>query len=108
MYELSFREHREMPALTDYFKNGKCIFAVGDKRIAPIIYLNDNDAAITASSREEIGNKLAELIASPEKIREYARRAYECGERNHNENDVKETFVNTFIKAYEKRNQVEK
>ena len=90
--------------LTDYFKNGKCIFAVGDARIAPIIYLNDNDAAITATSREEIGNKLTELIASPDKIREYAHRAYECGERNHNSNDVKETFVNTFIKAYEKGN----
>lgn len=40
-------------------------------------------------------------------IRAYARRAYECGEKNHNENDVKKTFRETFIKAYEKGNKVE-
>ena len=93
--------------LTDYFKNGKCIFAIGDKKIAPIIYLNENNAAITATSRNEIEDKLRELISSPDKIREYARRAYECGEKNHNENDVKKTFRETFIKAYEKGNKVE-
>ena len=36
--------------ITDYLKSGKCIFAVGDKDIAPIDYFNKYDSAITAST----------------------------------------------------------
>ena len=36
MYELSFREHREMPALTDYFKNETFSYYEMAKEIAKL------------------------------------------------------------------------
>ena len=87
--------------LTDYFKNGKCIFAIGDKAIAPIIYLRDNNCAIIANEYDEIEGKLRGLIEHPEKIEAYSRNAFECGRKNHNEKDIKKIFVETFCKAAE-------
>lgn len=85
--------------LTDYFKNGKCIFAIGDKGIAPVIYLKDNDCAIIANEYSEIEPRLKELVENPDSIEEYGRKAFECGKRNHNEEDVKKRFTEAFIKA---------
>lgn len=89
--------------LTDYFKNGKCIFAIGDKNIAPIIYLRENDCAVIANENNEIADKLAALVSSPEKINEYAEKAFNTGKTNHNIDDIKKTFVGTFIKAAEEK-----
>ena len=88
--------------LTDYFKNGKCIFAIGDKTIAPIIYLRDNDCAVIANEYGEIENKLTELIGNPTLISEYSKKAFDTGKKNHNEKDIKRVFVDTFIRAYKK------
>lgn len=88
--------------LTDYFKNGKCIFAIGDKAIAPIIYLRDNDCAVIANEYDEIENKLTELINNPVIIDEYAKKAFDTGKKNHNEEDIKHLFLDTFIRAYKK------
>lgn len=85
--------------LTDYFKNGKCIFAIGDKSIAPIIYLRDNDCAIIANEYSEIEERLRSMIDNPDMIGEYARKAYECGMKNHNAKDIEKVFVETFVKA---------
>ena len=85
--------------LTDYFKSGKCIFAIGDKAIAPIEYLKENDAAVIATDYKEIEEKLKALIESPETIKRYGRNAFECGRRNHEESKVKKTFTDTFIRA---------
>ena len=85
--------------LTDYFKSGKCIFAIGDKAIAPIEYLKENDAAVIATDYKEIEEELKALIESPETIKRYGRNAFECGRRNHEESKVKKTFRDTFIRA---------
>ena len=85
--------------LTDYFKSGKCIFAVGDERIAPIKYLTEEDAAVVVTKYEDIEKKLRGLIDNPKKIYEYARKSFDCGKRNHNENAIKQKFVNAFINA---------
>ena len=69
--------------ITDYFSAGKCILAFANSDIAPMSYFRDQDAAICACSEEELKNKLTELIQNTDKIYEYARRAYECGQRNH-------------------------
>ncbi len=89
--------------LTDYFKSGKCIFAIGDKSIAPIEYLRDNDAAIIVNSYDEIEDKLADLISTPEKIKEYGKKAFDCGKYNHNEEKMKEVFISAFYRAKDQR-----
>lgn len=88
--------------LTDYFASGKCIFAIGDKNIAPIQYLKDNNAAIIATEYSQILDKLSTIIENPQIIDEYGRKAFECGQKNHDETKVREVFINTFIKAVEK------
>ena len=85
--------------LTDYFKNGKCIFAIGDKTIAPIVYLRDNDCAIISNEYFEIEGQLRYLLDNQEKINEYGKKAFECGKQNHNEENIKRIFVETFVKA---------
>lgn len=85
--------------LTDYFKNGKCIFAIGDKDIAPIVYLRDNDCAVIVNEYSEIQSKLSELAENPEKISEYAKKAFNTGKKNHNEENIKRIFIDTFIRA---------
>ena len=89
--------------LTDYFKSGKCIFAIGDKSIAPIIYLRDEDAAIIATEYSEIEQNLKTLIDQPGLIGEYSKKAFDCGKRNHDETIIKERFVSTFIKAAQEK-----
>ena len=89
--------------LTDYFKNGKCIFAIGDERIAPIIYLKENNCAIVSNEYVQIAERLKEIIDNPTKIEEYAAKAFETGKRNHNEKEIKKIFVDTFVNAARKR-----
>lgn len=91
--------------LTDYFKNGKCIFAIGDSSIAPIIYLKENDCAVIANEYAQIQERLCWLIDDPERIRRYARNAFETGKKNHNVKDIARIFVETFVRACEKRSE---
>ena len=92
--------------LTDYFASGKCIFAIGDKAIAPIQYLEEYDCAITCSDYNDVEGQLRKLIDNPDKITEYGRKAFETGRLNHEESKVKETFVSTLCKAAHKINKM--
>ncbi len=85
--------------ITDYLKNGKCIFAIGDKDIAPIDYFNRYDSAITATSYDEIGKKLQTLVEKPTLISEYSKKAYECGKEHHNIELMNKTLIDTIISA---------
>ncbi len=87
--------------ITDYLKNGKCIFAIGDKDIAPIDYFNRYDSAVTASSYEEIGEKLIWLINSSEKITEYSKKAYECGKEHHDKEKMDKVLYDAIFNAAE-------
>ncbi|OUP50102.1 hypothetical protein [Lachnoclostridium sp. An181] len=85
--------------LTDYFKSGKCILAIGDKDIAPIKYLKENDAGIVITEYQQIKDKLQKLIVQRDLIQKYGRNAFECGRKNHNEKDIKRIFVETLKEA---------
>ncbi len=88
--------------LTDYFKSGRCIFAIGNKNIAPIEYLKANNAAIISTEYSEIESNLRKLVEHPELLNQYGKNAFECGKRNHDEDLIRERFVSTFMKAYRK------
>ena len=62
--------------LTDYFKSGKCIFAIGDKSIAPIEYLKENDAAVISTEYSLIEENLRKLVDHPELMGQYGRNAF--------------------------------
>ncbi len=91
--------------ITDYLLSGKCIFAIGDKDIAPIQYLRDNDAAVIATEYTQIEEDLRRLSDDGALIDHYGRCAFECGKRNHNEELIKNTFVSAFVRASETENK---
>ena len=85
--------------LTDYFASGKCIFAIGDKIIAPIQYLTKYDCAVVATEYSQVEEQLCKLIDNPSLITEYGKKAFEIGKMNHEESKVRKTFVDTLCKV---------
>jgi len=92
--------------LVDYFKNNKCIFAVGWKKAASIEYLIENDAAEVAISTEEIKPKLLELIENQDKRKAYADQAWKCGEKNHQISHIQQMFRMNLTKIIAKEGNV--
>lgn len=89
--------------LTDYFASGKCIFAIGDRAIAPIQYLEMYSCAVTCTDYSQVEQKLRDLVNHPEAIVDYGRRAFEIGRENHEESKVRETFIKTICRASKKQ-----
>ncbi|WP_423800050.1 hypothetical protein [Neobacillus sp. SAB-20_R2A] len=96
--------------LTDYFKSGKCIFAVGDKDIAPIDYLLRNECAIVSGSYREIGRNLENIVDNPDLLKEYSRKSFEIGKKNHNkiiiDRNLKSTISNICELQSQEKNQI--
>lgn len=85
--------------LTDYFSSGKCIFAVGNRDVAPIDYLIKEDAAVVASSEDEIVFELTRIAEDVELIANYGKKAYDCGKRNHDKNVIDRLFRDKILQA---------
>ena len=81
--------------VVDYLAAGKCIVAVGPRDIASIEYLTDENAALTASNREEIldlfKNQLNVAV-----VREYGVRARNLAIEKHNIKDVQKHLYDSF------------
>lgn len=85
--------------LTDYFASGKCIFAIGDKAIAPIDYLRENNAAVIAMQESDVETQLRTLLEHADMINVYGKRAFDCGMAHHEQSIVKATFIDTISRA---------
>lgn len=85
--------------ITDYLRSGKCIFAIGDKNIAPIDYFNRYDSAVTATSYEQILEKLIELVEDPGVVSQYAKKAYDCGVEHHERGRMDSILIHTIEQA---------
>ena len=57
---------------------------------------------VIANEYDEIAPQLRKIIENPEMIKDYSRKAFDCGKKNHNENDIKKIFVETFVNAAKK------
>lgn len=90
--------------ITDYLYSGKCIFAIGAADVAPMEYLKAQDAAIIATSQEEMYSKLVDIIENPEIIMQKAKNAFDCGKRNHNRKDIEEKIEKTFLRVLKDQN----
>lgn len=78
--------------ITEYFKSGRCIFALGSSEIAPMDYLIKEDAAVVVTDYKDIESKLRELCLNPEIISDYSKKAFDCGKRNHSAQKVFSSF----------------
>lgn len=81
--------------ITDYLRSGKCILAVGDMETAPMEYLKSENAAIVADNAEDIYKSLDTICENKQLICEYAKRAYDCGIRNHKKEDIQKLLFDT-------------
>ena len=70
--------------MTDYLASGACIWAVGNKDLAPIEYLIEEKAGLVSTDKESIMEALSQITQNPELLYEYALKAQKCGKKNHN------------------------
>ena len=85
--------------ITDYLRSGKCIFFFFDKDIAPIDYFRRYDSAVTATSYEQIREKVTELVGTPDLVLEYAKKAYDCGVEHHERGRMNRVLIQTITQA---------
>lgn len=74
--------------IVDYFEAARCILAVGWEKTAAIEYLKEKDAAYVITDVSEINKKLTRLLDNKNLIKEYAEKAYKCGQKYHNKDDI--------------------
>ncbi len=84
--------------LVDYFKAGKCIFAVGWKQAASIHYLIKHDAALIASNKNEIEINLRKIVENESILDEYGEKAWNCGRQNHQIDRIQAMLYEDFEK----------
>ena len=88
--------------LTDYFKSGKCIFAVGKRDIAPISYLEQNKCAVIAENDKEIYQNLKMLTENIDLLNNYGEKAFRVGKEKHSDGEMRNTFYHALSRASRK------
>lgn len=78
--------------MTDYLSSGVCIWAVGNRDLAPIEYLQEEDAGIVSTNRETIIGALKKITQDTMILADYAAKAQACGKKNHNKEEITKTF----------------
>lgn len=78
--------------LTDYFRAGKCIWAIGSSHMSAIDYLRSQDAALFSFDRKSIKETLIRLLSDNALVNEYAYKGWKCGNDNHNSMKILNEF----------------
>lgn len=92
-------EHSFSTKLTDLMVSTCAILAICWEQNSGWNYVKDNDAAICLSSYEEVLPKIREIITDPTIIQTYARKAADCGIKNHNREKIQMQIRNVFEKV---------
>lgn len=87
--------------LTDYLSAGKPILAIGNADTAPMRYLSENNAALTAANDLQIEKCLEEILQNPQILQDYAVNACRCGIENHDPQKIQETFDRVLNEVYQ-------
>lgn len=82
--------------IVDHFSKARCTFGVGAKDVAFIDHLMRHDAAVVATSRDEIEPQLRRLLSDDDLIHEYAIKGFNCGKKYHNITDIQEMLRENF------------
>ena len=81
--------------ITDYFRAGKCIWAVGSPTLGPIDYLQRMDAAIIGTDYDSVIRSLTTIVSNPQIVKEYAEKGFDCGQKYHNGEDILRKLYST-------------
>lgn len=96
MYET---EHSFSTKLTDLMVSTCAILAICWNRNSGWNYMRENDAAICLSSYDEILPTLQIIVSNPSIIQTYARKAIECGIKNHSREKIQGQMRRVFEKV---------
>ncbi len=88
--------------IVDYFHCGKCILAVGPSDVASIDYFKNNDAALVATSTEELHDVLNRVLNDKSVLEEYGKKAWQCGKRSHQRKDIQTMLKDDFNRVVSK------
>ena len=88
----------------DYLASGKCILAIGPGNIAPIEYFKEENAAVVATSKDEIMDAIQSL-SNKIVVEKYANQARECALRNHDRKRMNELIYGK-LEALAKTNTI--
>lgn len=80
--------------IVDYLKNARAVFVVGPSDAASVDYFLRHDSAVVATDKNDVENKLRKYTDTPENIKEYAKKAYLCGRKNHSAEKIKKMVYN--------------
>lgn len=85
--------------IVDLMGSTCAIMAICPPEQAGFAYLKENDAALCASSVDEIDLLLNKMIQQPSIIEEYAYKAWQCGITNHNKEKIQMQLKDVFEKV---------
>ena len=97
--------HSFSTKIVDYLQQNKPIFVVGKSDCASIKYFIDNDAGIVAQTYDEIVDKLTTVAASPETLKDYAAKAWECGVKKHRKSVHQQALKEDLIHVAQRTNK---
>lgn len=83
--------------MTDYLASGNCIWAVGNKDLAPIEYIKEEAAGIVSIDKKSILDALRVITENPEILKKYAEKARKCGIQKHDKEIIIRTFNNALL-----------
>jgi glycosyltransferase involved in cell wall biosynthesis len=83
--------------ITDLFGSGKCTWAIGNNDLGPIEYIKEQDAGFVSTYEDSIYDTLARMVEQPALISQYALKGYECGQNNHNVDNLVEVFEKAIL-----------
>lgn len=89
--------HSFSTKIVDYFHMSRTILAVGWRDAASIDYLVKNDAALVAFDEKSLEYQLERIVNNPDILNEYAYKAWECGKRNHQIEDIQKRLYNDLM-----------
>ena len=74
--------------IVDCLNSGRAVMAIGWEEAASIDYLVKNDAALVATDADGISRVLQNIQSDTNFLKEYANKAWECGKRNHQIDEI--------------------
>lgn len=88
--------------IVDYLRANKPILAFGPKKVASISHLIENECAIVADNKEELLKELQACVQDLTILNELAEKAYLCGLKHHNQDDILKMVQNDFTELLNK------
>ena len=87
--------------IIDCLHSGCAVLAIAWEKHSGLIYLRREDAAFCVDNMAEIESVLRKIKNSPELIDDYAEKAWQCGRRNHNTEDIRRGLSEDFQRVVE-------